>query len=106
MICIVCKSEFLAAAIRTVCISHVKETIKILPQSFLSDTLVNEDVRLVFFDSSLFIDSASFRQKSPDTQFVVISSVGDEALVEKALICGASDFILCPFTEKGVISCL
>ena len=104
MICIVCKSEFLAADIRAICLSHVNETIKILPQSLLLHTLTNEDVRLVFFDSSLFTDS--FRKKSPHTQFVVISSIGDEGLAEKALICGASDFLLCPFTEKGVTICL
>lgn len=49
MICIVCKSEFLAADIRAICLSHVNETIKILPQVSLLHTLTNEDVRLVFF---------------------------------------------------------
>ena len=106
MICIVCKSEFLAADIRAICLSHVNETIKILPQVSLLHTLTNEDVRLVFFDSNLFTDTASFRKKSPHTQFFVISSIGDEGLAEKALICGASDFLLCPFTEKGVVNCL
>ncbi|AIN94835.1 hypothetical protein [Treponema putidum] len=106
MICIVCKSEFLASQIRMICCSHVKEAVKILPQASLINTLINENVRLVFFDAGLFTDTAIFRQRSPETQFVAVASIGDENLVEKSLICGAADFLLRPFTEKGVINCL
>ena len=106
MICIICKSEFLASQIKMICCSHGKEAVKILPQSSIISTLINENVRLVFFDTGLFTDTAVFRKKSPDTKFVAISSIGLESLAERALICGASDFLLCPFTEKGVIRCL
>ena len=106
MICIICKSEFLASQIRMICCSHGKEAVKILPQSSIISTLINENVRLVFFDTGLFTDTAVFRKKSPDTKFVAITSIGSESLAERALICGASDFLLCPFTEKGVIRCL
>lgn len=106
MICIICKSEFLASQIKMICCSHGKEAVKILPQSSIISTLINENVRLVFFDTGLFTDTAVFRKKSPDTKFVAISSIGSESLAERALICGASDFLLCPFTEKGVIRCL
>ncbi len=106
MICIICKSEFLASQIKMICCSHGKEAVKILPQSSIISTLINENVRLVFFDTGLFTDTAVFRKKSPDTKFVAITSIGSESLAERALICGASDFLLCPFTEKGVIRCL
>ena len=106
MICIICKSEFLASQIKMICCSHGKEAVEILPQSSIIGTLINENVRLVFFDTGLFTDTAVFRKKSPDTKFVAISSIGSESLAERALICGASDFLLCPFTEKGVIRCL
>jgi len=89
-----------------ICCSHGKEVVEILPQSSIIGTLINENVRLVFFDTGLFTDTAVFRKKSPDTKFVAISSIGSESLAERALICGASDFLLCPFTEKGVIRCL
>ena len=106
MICIIGKSEFLASQIKMICCSHGKEAVKILPQSSIISTLINENVRLVFFDTGLFTDTAVFRKKSPDTKFVAITSIGSESLAERALICGASDFLLCPFTEKGVIRCL
>jgi len=106
MICIICKSEFLASQIKMICCSHGKEAVKILPQSSIISTLINENVRLVFFDTGLFTDTAVFRKKSPNTKFVAITSIGSESLAERALICGASDFLLCPFTEKGVIRCL
>lgn len=106
MICIVCKSDFLASQIKMICCSYVKESVKILTQYSLLNTLIDENVRLVFFDAAVFTDTAVLRQKSPDTRFVVIASIGDESLVEKALICGASDFLLLPFTEKGVVNCL
>lgn len=106
MICIVCKSEFLAEQIRSICTLHINERVKILPLSLLMPTLANEKVRTVLFDSNLFTDTAVFRKKSPDTKFIAVSSIGSETLAEKALICGASDFLLCPFTEKGVIRCL
>lgn len=106
MICIVCKSEFLAYQISSICMPHVKEAIKILPQSSLLSTLTNRKVSIVFFDSNLFVDTAAFRKMSPNTRFIVIASTGEEKIAEKAVICGAYDFLLCPFSEKGVINCL
>ena len=40
---------------------------------------------------------------SPDTQVVMISAVGQQAMVEKCRKLGAKDYIVKPFDEKAVL---
>lgn len=104
MICIVCKSEFLAADIRAICLSHVNETIKILPQSLLLHTLTNEDVRLVFFDSSLFTDTASFRKKALILNLLLFLLSGMKVLQKKLLSAAPRIFYYAHLRKKELQS--
>ncbi|AGT44448.1 hypothetical protein [Treponema pedis] len=106
MICIVCKSEFLSSQIKKICETHLNEIINETSFPELLKTLSEKKVRLVFFDSEFFIDSAKYRKVSPETRFIVIARAGFEEKAAEAIRCGASDFILCPFFESGVLNCL
>lgn len=106
MICIVCKSEFLSSQIKEICSIHVSEKILEVPFLNLLQILKSEKVRLVFFDSEFFTDSAEYRKTSPSTRFIVISAAGFEVEAEKAICCGASGFVLCPDDQNGGINWL
>ncbi len=107
MICVFCKSQFLYSQIKEICSLYTNEEI-VYSQSEedFKNKLIANKINIVFFDSEIFVDSARFRSLSPKTKFIVIARSGFETLLEKAILFGASDFILCPCLEQEVLDCL
>ncbi len=107
MICVFCKSEFLYSQIKEICTAHTSdEIIFSAGEEDFKEKLSAQKIGTVFFDSEIFIDSAEFRKLSPKTKFVVIARSGFEDILEKAILFGASDFLLCPCLQEEAVRCL
>lgn len=114
MTIIVCKSLFLAREIAF--ITGPDETF-IYPSSvetekapeigkWLTDGLCHNRVTAVLYETRYFIDPAQFRAISPNTNFIVLSSPGDEQNTQTALVRGACAFIDKPLTAQDVCGVL
>lgn len=112
---IVCNSAFLASEIAT--LTGPENTLVYAPSGsppmadspnqWLSDCLRNNTVSLVLYESRFFVDPSPFREISPKTRFVVLSSPGEEQNVQQALVCGACAVIDKPLQAidvRGILS--
>lgn len=110
MTIIVCKSLFLAREIASITgpdktlicpISVETEKVEEIG-TWLADCLYNNRVHTVLYETRYFIDPAQFRFISPNTNFIVLSSPGDEQNIQTALVHGACAFIDKPLTAQDV----
>lgn len=69
---------------------------------WLSSCLIKNEISMVFYESRFFVDPSYFRSLSPNTNFVLISSYGEDSLIQEALVCGATAFIQKPIQMPEV----
>lgn len=110
---IVCKSRLLATELalftgveETLVFSSDENQASDLSQ-WLSVCLRKNIISLVVYEPLFFVDPSPFRLISPLTQFIVLSSPGDEQNTQTALVCGACAVIDKPLVEddvRGVLS--
>jgi len=107
MIAVVCGSTFLASFIAGMIPA---DQVVCYPQDYanqdttqwLSRLLCEERISLVLYEPAFFIDPAPFRVKSPATNFVVLTSPGEETSGIEALSCGAVALLAKPVDENAV----
>lgn len=103
MIALLCNSTYLSSEIASsilplssVSFNDNNENFQEDPIGWLSNCLLNNFISIVFYESRYFVDPSYFRLLSPDTSFILVSSYGEDYLIEEALVGGANAFLQKP----------
>lgn len=114
MIAVLCKSACLASEIQAAAdaertVSYAMDATGSNAEgyaSWLEDCLRDNDVSVVFYEPSFFVDPARFRAIRPTTRFVIMTSPGEEEEARRALSCGAGAMLEKPAAPKDIRSVL
>lgn len=107
MTTIVCRSSYLASELASLTGSSGSAICPVSgncesPEVWLSRTLANNRVSVVFYEPGFFVDPAPFRTISPATSFVVLAGPGDENDAHRAMVCGACAVLGKPLVPRDV----
>lgn len=107
MIVVICRSAFLASSIAGMIPTEQvvwtsKNSSHEDTMQWLASLLCEQNIGLVIYEPSFFVDPSPFRKKSPATSFIVLTSPGEETTGTEALACGAAALLAKPVDVNAV----